>query len=208
MRSSPNPKVRRKSASDALILDAARRLFLARGVAGVNMDQIAAEAGVARQTIYNRFENKEAVFKSAIEVHWETLNTELSDHLSLDIEPEIVLRNIAQDVLRFIDEHEQVAMTRMIISESLHDPTLAESFYRLGKLPIRSRFLEYVRETVERGILECAQPEIACAQFLGMIQEALFWPRVMGLDVKGPSEESVVDNAISTFMARYQPTQR
>jgi AcrR family transcriptional regulator len=40
------------------VLDAAERLFAARGVSGVTMDDVAAEAGVGKGTLYRRFGDK------------------------------------------------------------------------------------------------------------------------------------------------------
>ncbi|MFE6969655.1 TetR/AcrR family transcriptional regulator [Isoptericola sp. NPDC057653] len=43
------------------ILDAASRLFYARGLHAVGVDTIAAEAGVTKKTLYDRFGSKEAL---------------------------------------------------------------------------------------------------------------------------------------------------
>jgi AcrR family transcriptional regulator len=45
----------------AQILDVARRLFAARGFHDANIDDICREAGIARGTLYQYFENKDAV---------------------------------------------------------------------------------------------------------------------------------------------------
>ena len=48
------------------ILEAAKRLFSMEGFAGVSMDQIAAEAGVSKLTVYSHFGDKEALFFAAV----------------------------------------------------------------------------------------------------------------------------------------------
>ena len=50
----------------AAILDVAKRLFSQNGFDGVSMDQIAAEAGVSKLTVYSHFGDKESLFSSAI----------------------------------------------------------------------------------------------------------------------------------------------
>jgi AcrR family transcriptional regulator len=48
------------------ICDAAARMFMRYGVKRTSMNDIAAEAGVARQTLYNAFSNKDAVLVATI----------------------------------------------------------------------------------------------------------------------------------------------
>ena len=50
------------------ILDAARKLFIERGYAGATAEAIAAEAGVAAQTIYANFKNKKKMLISLMNV--------------------------------------------------------------------------------------------------------------------------------------------
>src|SRR6478672_3702293 len=49
----------------AAILEAAKRLFLSQGFEAISMDQIAAEAGVSKLTVYSHFGDKETLFAAA-----------------------------------------------------------------------------------------------------------------------------------------------
>src|SRR5690606_16913121 len=55
----------------AAILDAAKRLFVSQGYERVSMDQIAAEAGVSKLTVYSHFGDKESLFAEAVRAHCE-----------------------------------------------------------------------------------------------------------------------------------------
>lgn len=58
------------------ILEAASRLFYARGLHAVGVDTIAAEAGVTKKTLYDRFGSKEALevaYLHARDARWEEL---------------------------------------------------------------------------------------------------------------------------------------
>ena len=48
------------------IIDAAGDIFCREGYAGANIDLIAAEAGVSRQTVYNHHRDKEKLFIAVI----------------------------------------------------------------------------------------------------------------------------------------------
>ncbi len=50
------------------ILEAARKLFEARGYSGATIEAIAQEAGVAPETVYATFGNKQAILKKLIDV--------------------------------------------------------------------------------------------------------------------------------------------
>lgn len=59
LRPAPPPKERADAARNrAAVLDAAARLFAARGVDGVTMDAVAAAAGVGKGTVFRRFGDK------------------------------------------------------------------------------------------------------------------------------------------------------
>src|SRR6478735_8059327 len=57
----------------AAILETAKRLFLSQGYEGVSMDQIAAEAGVSKLTVYSHFGDKEALFAAAVRAKCEEM---------------------------------------------------------------------------------------------------------------------------------------
>src|SRR5215472_11242024 len=51
---------------ESRILDAARRVFLERGLAGASIDEIAELACAGKPTIYARFPGKEALFSAVV----------------------------------------------------------------------------------------------------------------------------------------------
>ncbi|WP_371324074.1 TetR/AcrR family transcriptional regulator [Dechloromonas sp. ZY10] len=62
----PSLRKRRKEARPAELLAAALDLFVARGFAATRLEDVAAQAGVSKGTLYLYFENKEALFKAVI----------------------------------------------------------------------------------------------------------------------------------------------
>jgi AcrR family transcriptional regulator len=63
---SPSPQPSR-TGQRARIVDAARRLFASRGFEDVTMAEVAAEAGVARATVFNQFGSKRALVEAITE---------------------------------------------------------------------------------------------------------------------------------------------
>ena len=57
----------RDNAIDAVILTVALELFIAHGVAGMSIEQVAKRAGVGKPTVYRRWATKERLVADAIE---------------------------------------------------------------------------------------------------------------------------------------------
>jgi TetR/AcrR family transcriptional regulator, regulator of autoinduction and epiphytic fitness len=199
-----------ESATTRAILDAAQRLFLETGFDGVNLDQVGRSAGVSRQTVYNQFGSKEAVFHEVVKRHWDAVRNETASAFAavpmVATSPAAALRNFARALLRFVKETDQVAFTRLVIAESRQRPWIADEFYRCGKEPILKGFAAALAAMAREGMIACAHPELAAHQFMGLLQEFVIWPRVMAIG-RGladlPDNDVVIDEAITMFLSRY-----
>jgi len=211
------PRTRRKETTEAAesattraILDAAQRLFLKAGFDGVNLEQVGRAAGVSRQTVYNQFGSKEAVFHDVVKRHWDAVRSETASAFAamemLASSPAECLRQFARALLRFVEETDQVAFTRLVIAESRQRPWIADEFYRCGKEPILKGFAGALAAMTRQGMIACAHPELAAHQFMGLVQEFVIWPRVMAIG-KGladlPDNDLVIEEAIAMFLSRY-----
>lgn len=197
--------------SEDAILAASRTLFLERGYDGVNLDQIAETAGLSRQTVYNRFGSKEAVFRATLRRHWGSLLA-WADWVRESIggvtfeDPAAKLVGIAGALYRFAEEGDQIGFTRLVIAESRTRPWIGEEFHRFGQAPAVEALTRVLGAMANQGAIDCERPDIAARQFLGLVQEFAVWPRVMGVDagVLGlPPREVVIAEAVATFLCRY-----
>jgi hypothetical protein len=94
----------------------------------------------------------------------------------------------------------------MVIAESIHFPELADSFFTFGRGSARRSIVEYLSGLRDTKILELSDPELAAAQFIGLINERLLSARVIGAG-KSPSKDrrrQVVEEAVHIFLARYR----
>lgn len=199
---------RRRSGSDVRILRAAKELFLADRYAGVSLERVAERAGVSRQTVYNRFGSKEAVFREMVREHWSGFAwaERQADSGDEDAGAAEVLREFARSLRHFAEETDQIRFARLVVAESARHPWIADEFYRLGKEPVVAAFTERLDALVRDGQLDCPDTRLAARQFMGLVQEFLVWPRVMAFTEEsagGPEADVVIEEAVRTFLARH-----
>lgn len=80
------------------LVEVARELFARKGLEATTMNDIAANSGKGRRTLYTYFRNKEDIYTAVIEVELERLSEQLDKVAELDAAPE-------QKVLALIYTH-------------------------------------------------------------------------------------------------------
>ena len=191
-----------------VILQAATKVFLAKGYVGTSMRLVAAESGVGRRTVYNQFESKKALFGATLEILWQEMQMEQTiSRIETERPIAEALCEIGNAIANFWGP-EAVAFARMVISESANFPELGRSYFSSERNPARHAVIQYFRDLDAKKALNILDPELAAAQFIGLIDEPLLlWFRVMGAGVSPTKErlKLVVDEAVNMFLCRYRP---
>jgi AcrR family transcriptional regulator len=147
---------------DQRILDAARSVFLDRGLSGASIDEIAAIARAGKPTIYARYPDKEALFVAVV-MRNVTTNIERVERIvpaGTTIEERLV--NAAVALLRWILVSEAIDMMRVGISEARRFPDLAISVHRMARKRSEEtvrRILGEAAQSGEREALRAFRPE-------------------------------------------------
>jgi TetR/AcrR family fatty acid metabolism transcriptional regulator len=88
------------------IIDTARRLFGERGTTDVSMDEIAAQAGVARSTVYVYFASRDDLIGACVESMYDRLKETIADVVADDAtSPTQRLHALVLGILERIDEN-------------------------------------------------------------------------------------------------------
>lgn len=131
MTTGDDPRVLR---SRALILDASQRVFLTVGYHDATLDRVAAEAGLAKRTIYNLYVDKATLFRetvlSAIAVA-AAFTQSLTSELQAGEDKPHNLVDVAVRLAEATLLGPAIALRRLVIMESLRFPQLAV-LYRAG----------------------------------------------------------------------------
>ncbi|MGV8883288.1 MAG: TetR/AcrR family transcriptional regulator [Rhodoglobus sp.] len=197
-----------KVASDkrAAILLAGRELFSEFGYDKTSLIRVAEAAEVSTATLFKQFSNKAALFEAIILDFW----TGDTDAVTVPKpgDPAAGLTALGARYAALLLREGMAGLFRLVIAEAPQFPELARIQFDLGKAPFFDEVQQYIERETDAGTMHADDPEMAATQFLGMISNYVLWPRMLLVDWELPAEkvDSIVDNAVLTFMARYQRT--
>jgi AcrR family transcriptional regulator len=152
----------------ALILKAATETFIEHGFNGVSIDQIAAEAGVSKPTIYSHFESKEQLFVAIMNAICDSFETPFQDPASDSEELPMILTKIVDHYTRAILQPGVVAMHRLFASEAERFPELSHRYYEVGPSRVHKTLAAFFKTRMERGEIRDGDP-LMLAQFFAAL---------------------------------------
>jgi TetR/AcrR family transcriptional repressor of mexJK operon len=189
----------------AAILDAAMRLFPARGYDGVSMDAIAQAAGVSKLTVYNHFEDKESLFCAAVA----TCCEQLLPTQVFQPPPELPLRDalvsIGHGFIDLVMDERAVTLHRMMISQAGQDQRLTEMFFAAGPRRTLDAMESFLRQADASGQLRVPRPDHAAEHFFCLLKGVRHLRVLVGLcPLPGVDERgSHVDEVVALFLRAY-----
>lgn len=136
---------RLKEATAVAILEAAEKVFAARGVHSAKMEEIASGAGVAVGTLYNHFKDRESIFESLVVARREELIERVDAALSGHAREPFVAQLTAfiRALAEHLDAHREFlailmaaehSQTKAKIEGPTSRATITELYHRLEEL--------------------------------------------------------------------------
>lgn len=185
------------------IINAASKIFLTVGYERTTLDMIAKEAGVSTATLYKHFPTKQTVFGEIMKAAW-NVEIKFTDAVDNDdIATKLII--IGNKYASLLRQPNIEALFRVIIAEAQRFPELGQELYRRGKEPFLKNLHSFLQTEVTNKRLEIEDIPLAVRQFLGMINDLIFWPKflITDLEISDAEVERVIVEATETFIARY-----
>jgi TetR/AcrR family transcriptional repressor of mexJK operon len=148
----------------AAIIAAATGAFLDRGYGASSMDDVAREAGVAKQTVYKHFGSKAALFRAIVDSLAGALLAPLSVGDSRDADPQSLLLDLAERFIMQVVDPVSVRLLRLLAAEAPRFPELAATVLQAGP----ERLIAELAAKAGRLTVDC--PRMAAEQFFGALR--------------------------------------
>lgn len=186
------------------ILEAAKRLFLGQGFDGVSMDQIAAEAGVSKLTVYSHFGDKDSLFAAAVQAYCQ-------QHLPSPMfapDPAAPLRErllaIATAFYEMISSPEAIQIHRLLCSPQVAQSPLSKMFWEAGPQRLHDEFGALLQRRVEAGELEIDDVARAAPQFFCLAKGEPHALLMFGCGAPDPDEvRAHLEATVTLFLRAY-----
>jgi len=183
------------------LLDVATEIFVRQGYNATTLDRIAAEAGVAKRTIYARYADKQALFfavmrrlseRRVFENLWEEDELSLRDGL----------RRRAHLMMDRSLSDQELAVARLFMVELAHFPELGKSLWKAVEDEQGESMIEYFRSHQRKQNIRPANLALLSELFLFNIYS--FTNRVALHQRDKPTDEEItayVDNMVDVMVS-------
>ena len=191
----------------AAILHAAEALFVEHGYEGTSMDQIAADAGVSKLTVYSHFGDKDALFAEAVRGYCEKqLPTS-----AFDPDPAVPLRErlltVGRAYFAMVSAPQAISGHRLLCSAQMVEKRLARLFWESGPQRVQEKFTALLERRIGVGDLAIDDVPRAAAQFFALLRGELHQRMVFGVCEDGEASredrEVHIAAAVDMFLRAY-----
>jgi TetR/AcrR family transcriptional regulator of autoinduction and epiphytic fitness len=187
------------------ILEVAIEMFLETGYEASRMDAIGDRAGVSYATLYKHFASKDVLFIEAVDYLIHQLFSRWKEH-AVPNDVEAGLYEIGRAFYELVSDARLVATMRVVIAQVRNHPDVGRRFQQAKHL-FSDVTDNWISKRVEEGALRTDNVQLARTEFIGMLSEVFFYPRLTVVDysISDAQVAKVLDSAVSTFVARYRP---
>ncbi|MBL9011048.1 MAG: TetR/AcrR family transcriptional regulator [Alphaproteobacteria bacterium] len=186
------------------VLDAARRVFTEKGY-NASMEEIAFEAEVSKQTIYNQFGSKEQLFLAMVDARVEEMLAPVVE-AAADADPHGVLTEIGRAYHRKVIGPDNVKLLRAVIAAP-SAANILRNLYSEGPSRFTRVFATWLAAQDATGRLRIPDPILAAEHFVSFTIGPLHMRRLFGVDtpLNDADIERRVSYCVESFLKAHAP---
>lgn len=191
------------------IAAAALRLFLRDGYERTSVDAIAAEAGVSKRTIYNRYGDKENLFLSVLRDTYASMMATFrgiaEKHLGEVTDVQQDLTAFAREVaLTLTTAPDRIALVRLIMAEAPFFPSLIRA--ERGPASMSGIIGAALARLGEQGRLAVTDPAEAAEHLLALTINGINGRTFFGtVPISDAEVDRLVTSGVAAFVRAYRP---
>ena len=185
------------------IIEAASDAFFDVGFAATSIEQVAADAGVSKVTIYNQFGDKRALFTAAVEHECEKMRGYFRIDPSRGGTIRDQLKEVGEGMIAFLSRPEMIQFERRIAAETEVEPAIGHAFLDAGPWRMKKAFSEFLSHANETGDLDVDDTMLAAEQFAALCKGMGDLDQRFGRDVSPEDRSRRIEGAVDMFLAAY-----
>ena len=183
------------------ILDAATAVFSKKGFHAATLDDIAAEAGISKGSIYIHFESKEAIV-DGLSQQWQRIDDEVFD--AAEAMPRAIdgIAHVVKSTLRRSARPDFLSSIRLgifVYAEVMTNPFIKETQIKLGE-QWRKRFIALAEQAKAEGDIGPGYSVESVIALFGSLGGGFFIARgVWDAEIDVPAVEKLIDNIVTSL---------
>jgi AcrR family transcriptional regulator len=194
------------------IAQAALRLFLRDGYERTSVDAIAAEAGVSKRTIYNRYGDKENLFLSVLRETYAAMmatfrgiaGAHLGETEAADVQQDLTAL-ILQTALTLTTAPDRIALVRLIMAEAPYFPALIRT--ETGSQTMHGIVAPLLARLAGAGRLAITDPSEAAEHLIALTLNQINSRTLFGVVPISDAEiKRIVTSGVAAFVRAYRPS--
>jgi AcrR family transcriptional regulator len=190
------------------IIDGALTVFSEKGFERATNKDIAEAAGIGSPgLIYHYFKDKSDLFQQVLEHRAPVLQLISRGESLMDLPPREVLTLFGTTFIQTLGNRTAIAMFKLILSEAVRHPLVAEMFNKIGPGRGFAFLMRYLAHQMDIGALRHADPGAAVRCFVGPLLAYMLTREVFRQpDSSTLTPETMVATVVETFLHGMSPS--
>jgi AcrR family transcriptional regulator len=191
------------------VLQSAEELFLTHGFNGTSMDEVADQAGVSKQTVYNQFASKASLFVEIVQ----SMTAQAAERVQTEMHKPETLAQVATELSGHAERLLTIVMTpkllklrRLVIAEADRFPELGRAVYDGGPGRAIRGLAVNLERWADRDLLSISDAMVAATQFNWLVMGEPVNQAMFHTDYIMSKAERVrhIEQAVRVFIAAYR----